>query len=150
MAERITRAQMAKIWAAAKEMYLDRETLYLLVPRGSMSTLSRAEASDLIERLCGPMPFQRRRSTADAPGPARSVRDHRTPAPATNEQRLYINSLFVKLGWHRQPNRIQGFLRKFAHVDFVEDLTSRKRAIAIIEALKAMNKRRRPRQRRRI
>ena len=35
-------------------------------------------------------------------------------------------------------NRVEGFLRKYAGVERVEDMRERKRASAIIEALKAM------------
>ena len=147
MAERITKGQIAKIWAAAREMDLDRETLYLLVPRGSISNLNRTEASGLIERLCEPGRMLIRRSTAEEPRRARKAGTGAGVLPATNEQRYYILSLFDKLGWTQQPNRMRGFLRKFAHVNSVDEITNRKRAIAITEALKAMIKRRRPKPR---
>jgi len=37
---------------------------------------------------------------------------------------------------------MRGFLRKYAHVERIDDLRDRKRAIAIIEALKAIAGRR--------
>ena len=47
----VTKSQIAKIWACARDLGLDREMLYLLVPRGSISALSHREASELIEHL---------------------------------------------------------------------------------------------------
>jgi len=134
----VTRAQMAKIWAAAREIGMDRETLYLLVPRGSIRNLSREEASELIEQLCG--------------GPGSSAEDTRTryhDRPRTPPgryvtagQRRLIAALFHRLGWDADPRRMRGFLRKYAHVERIDDLRDRKRAIAIIEALKAIAGRR--------
>lgn len=151
----ITRPQIAKIWAAAHDLGLDAETLHLLVPQGSIRNLTRAQASDLIEHLCGPgssppmqRPARRRRPrhrSAVARRSAVSPRSAAVALPATNEQRYFIGALFQRLGWHRQPKRMRGFLRKFAHVSTIEELRDRKRAIAIIEALKAMVKRRSPR-----
>ena len=146
MADYITRAQIAKIWVAAHDLGLDRETLYLLVPRGSISSLTRREASDLIEHLCGPGPQQR-----PTPGTRRTISrcsSHLTRGSAgvTAEQRRFISVLFSQLGWREQAHRSRGFLRKFAHVNSVAELRDRKRAIALIEALKAMVKRRRQKQ----
>ena len=59
----------------------------------------------------------------------------------TQEQRDFIYFLFGRLGWLDNMNRVSGFLRKYAGVERVEDLPDRKRAIAIIEALKAMVRR---------
>ena len=137
----ITRAQIAKIWACARELGLDREMLYLLVPRGSISALSQAEASELIEKLVelgakrvGPL----RTTSAPAPGAGTETTD---PHAATQEQRNFIYFLFGRLGWVAEPRRLRGFLRKFAGVDTIEEIRDRRRASAIIEALKAIHKR---------
>ena len=131
----VTRAQVAKIWACARELGLDREMLYLLVPRGSISALSHGEASELIERL---VELGARRTTARPEAASGS-----DPNAATQEQRNFIHFLFGRLGWIGSPARIRGFLRKFAGVDTVEAIRDRKRASAIIEALKAMYRRER-------
>ena len=134
MTDRITKAQIAKIWASAHELGFDRETLYLLVPRGSITNLTRREAADLIERLSG--------------GARRTHPPNHTARPsepegtlATGRQRSLIAGLFDQLGWTAQPHRIRGFLHKFAHVETLGQVRSRKRAIALIEALKSMVKR---------
>ena len=143
MIEQISKAQIVKIWACANALGLDKELLYLLLPRGSISAMTRHEASELIRhlmdlgarrvgprRLEDPKPAQARAATVD-------------PNAATQEQRNFIHFLFGKIGWLQEPARLKGFLRKYAHVGSVEELPDRKRASAIIEALKAIYKRRR-------
>jgi len=130
----ITRAQIAKIWACARDLGLDRETLYLLVPRGSISTMSHGEASELIEHLA-----ELGAKRAAAAHPADGIR----PNAATQEQRNFIHFLLGRLGWIGSPARVRGFLRKFAGVDTIEAIRDRKRASAIIEALKAIHRRQR-------
>ena len=130
----VTHAQIAKIWACARDLGLDREMLYLLVPRGSISALSHREASELIERLVEL--GARRIAAAPAEEAGRS-----DPNSATQEQRNFIHFLFGRVGWIGSPARVRGFLRKFAGVDTVEAIRDRKRASAIIEALKAIYRR---------
>ena len=132
----VSRKQIAKIWATAHELGMDREMLYALVPGGSISHMTRTQAAELIgalDRLIGPESRPRLRRRRYPSGP---------PWRATESQHGLIRSLFVRLGWHDDPRREQGFLRKYAHVDFVEEITDRKRAIALIEALKAILARR--------
>jgi hypothetical protein len=131
----VTRAQVAKIWACARDLGLDREMLYLLVPRGSISALSHREASELIEQL---VELGARRVAAAQP----KATDAFDPNAATQEQRNFIHFLFGRVGWIGSPARVSGFLRKFAGADTVEAIRDRKRASAIIEALKAIHRRR--------
>ncbi len=154
MTEPITKAQIAKIWATARELGLDDETLHFIVPRGSIKNLTRDEASDLIEYLNGNEPPPRRRA---GPPEGEQPTEHRPdgepavqremdfaaePAPrATEDQKIFIRLLFHRLGWDRRPERMRGFLRKMARVENVEDIPSRKQAIALIEALKSMLRR---------
>ena len=132
----VTRAQVAKIWACAHDLGLDREMLYLLVPRGSISAFSHREASELIEHL---VELGARRIAAAQPKAA----DAFNPNAATQEQRNFIHFLFGRVGGIGSPARVRGFLRKFAGVDTVEAIRDRKRASAIIEALKAIYRRQR-------
>ena len=67
------------------------------------------------------------------------VDDH--SADATPEQYHFIHFLFGRLGWAGEPERVRGFLMKFAGVPAVEQIRDRKRAGAIIEALKAIERR---------
>ena len=135
MDRRITRAQIAKIWATAHELGLDRERLYAMVPRGSISRLNRIEASRLIDRL----ETMRREGAGAAQGTAPSPGEE----PATLRQLHFIHYLFGRLGWLHDPGHIGNFLRKYFHVSRVEDLPNRRRAGAVIEALKAIAVRRR-------
>ena len=142
MSARITKTQIAKIWTSAHVLGLDKELLYLLVPRGSISAMTRAEASELIEHLIS----------------LHSTRPERTPWPQggrpllngpdapTQHQWSFIYFLFGRIGWLQQPARMRGFLRKFAGVQTVEDISSRKKASALIEALKAIHKRQKTRE----
>lgn len=136
MTDRITKPQIAKIWASAHALGMDREMLYLLVPRGSMTAMTRREAGELIEHL--------ERLGASRVG-ARNPDDflngkprRRSSSRMTREQRNFIYFLFGKLGWLENPARVRGFLKKFAHADAVERIPSKKRASAVIEALKAI------------
>ena len=133
MVSRISRPQIAKIWALARELGLDREALYQLVPGGSMSRLARADASRIIDAL-GRL----------RPTPA--------PAPAPSEPRMspkqlhFIYFLLGRLGWLNEPGHTRNFLLKYFHVERVEKIQSRKQASGVIEALKAILKRRTQRE----
>jgi len=136
MTDPITKPQIAKIWASAHALGMDREMLYLLVPRGSMTAMTRQEAAELIEHL--------ERLGAGRIGP-RNPDDFLSEKPKrrsstrmTREQRNFIYFLLGRLGWLDHPERVRGFLKKFAHTDAVERIPSKKRASAIIEALKAI------------
>ena len=128
----ITRAQIAKVWATAHELGLGRERLYTMVPGGSISHLTRVEASSLIDRL-----EAIRRA---GPGEAEAAPGSE---PATPKQLHFIYYLFGRLGWLHDPNHIGNFLRKYFRVNRIEDLPNRRRAGAVIEALKAIAVRRR-------
>ena len=127
----ITKAQIARIWATARELGLDRELLYQLVPHGSISRLTRAEGSRLIEYM----------AALAANRPLSEVRSRCGPDKATDAQHALIHGLLEQIGWVSAPARIEGFLRKYAGVNTVEGITSRRRASAIIEALKAIHTR---------
>jgi hypothetical protein len=138
MEKRITRAQIAKIWASAHEIGLDNELLHLLVPRGSIRAMTQDEGSELIQQLIelGARQIGQRME----PERAETVR---STTDATPEQRQFIHFLLGRLGWMRQPERTRGFLLKYAGVATVEDIRDKARASAIIEALKAISKRQR-------
>ncbi len=140
MSDRITRRQIARIWATAHALGMDKEMLYLLVPRGSITAMSRQEAAELIEHLDALGGKRVGPANSDPLGEAPPAR-RRNPNAATAEQRHFIYFLLGKLGWLEQPHRVRGFLTKYAHVPTVEDIRGRKRASAIIEALKAMHRR---------
>ena len=142
MTEQITKRQIACIWASAHAIGLDREMLYLLVPRGSVSAMSRREATELIEHL--------KELAGNRVGPAnpdvlfdKKHEEHRRInfGDATRNQRNFIHFLFGKLGWLQDPAHVRNFLMKYAGVPTVERIRDKKRASAIIEALKAIHRR---------
>ena len=136
MEAKISRQQIAKIWALAHALGLTREMLYLMVPRGSISALVRPEGSELIERLVR-LQGKSVEPAGTAPLPPAD------PNAPTQEQIHFIYFLFGRLGWLENPKRVRGFLQKFCHVERIEQIADRKRAIALIEALKAIHKRQR-------
>lgn len=133
----VTRLQIAKIWASARELGMDSALLHQLVPRGSIRSLSRAEASELIERLV------QLGATAERIRGRRSTRARgRGGLPPTHHQRHFIHYLLGKLGWLQDPAHTRNFLLKYFHVESVEAIATRKKAGAVIEALKAIQRRR--------
>lgn len=126
---RITKKQIASIWASARDLGMDKELLYTLVPGGSISRLNRRQAAQLIDMLrdLGAKPPRREHSEKPQPG-----------WHVTEAQKEMIGRLFHRLGWDDNPHRMEGFLKKYAGASNMDELTDRKRAIAIIEALKAI------------
>lgn len=125
--ESITKKQIAKIWATAKELGWNDDILYCAVQRisgnDSISGLTKAQGIRLIDYLT-------------AQKGSKKVR----PGMATKKQVYLINKLAAELGWSDDPKRLQKFIRKYAKVDNPKWLTSRL-ASGIIEGLKAMIKR---------
>ena len=137
MVGRITKPQIAKIWALARELGLDRDELYQLVPGGSISHMHRTEASMLIDQL------ERLRSL-DAP-PAEPPKPAPRPnARMTPRQMHFIHFLLGRLGWLTEPRHVENFLRKYFRVESVEEIRNRRDAGKVIEALKAILKRKSP------
>ena len=134
MSRRITKPQIAKIWALAHELELDRDALYQLVPGGSISHLTSAEGSRLIDSL------ERLRTGAERVPVTRSETSH-AGSGMTHRQKHFIYFLLGRLGWLSDPDHVHNFLRKYFHVGGVESIRTRKQAGAVIEALKAMVKR---------
>lgn len=132
---RITRLQIAKIWASARALGMDSALLHELVPGGSIRGLNRSEASRLIDHLI------QLGATRHRP---RGV--NRGKLAATQDQRNFICFLLGKLGWLNDPDHTRHFLRKYFHFESVEGIPDRRRAGAVIEALKAILRRRTGRQ----
>lgn len=129
--EKITKRQIAKVWATAHELSIDDETLYSIVNRvtGSdkISQLSKQQGIKLIDNL---LKCQSENNTED---------NHR-PGMATKKQLWLIEDLVKKLGWQDDPQRLRGFLKKYTKVENLNWL-KQKPASNIIQALKAMLKR---------
>ncbi|WP_110113247.1 phage protein GemA/Gp16 family protein [Bacillus sp. CGMCC 1.16541] len=118
----VTKAQLKKIWATAKELGLDEESLRDVVEQvsksRSISSLSIDQANKVIDRIA----------------------NMTVAGMATKKQIWLIGKLEEELGWEDNPKRLQAFMKKYAGVDRIEWLTSAK-AWRIIESLKKVKER---------
>lgn len=129
----ISRAQMRKIYASARQAGLDDDLLHAFVlgltGKEHISDLCEGEAQAVIEAL-DPTLRERDEPWTQVRGP--SGRMVAVPL-ITRRQAWKIRQLRDQLGW--SDKRLAGFCRKYAHVDRPEWLT-RTQAGKIIEGLK--------------
>lgn len=123
-------AQIKAIWALGKRLGMDADDLHAMAYRfcglESISALTGREAGRMIDEL--------KVRAGERPGvPTHSTGDAR----ATGAQRRMIAMLTRDLGWMDKPERLRGFLRKYAGVDDVRFLTAQQ-ASRVIDGLKAM------------
>lgn len=116
-----------RLWAVCGELGIDSETLHARAEQEfgtrSISELSDVQRRQLAYILQGRAPARRR--------------------PAASEKQIWlIHKIEQELGWAETPERLAGFLRKYAGVESVEWLTCRS-ASAVIEGLKGLQKRER-------
>lgn len=115
---------MKRLWAVGREYGLSKEDMHELalseLSEKHISRLSEDAAKYLIDRICGKNPV---------PPPTRGM--------ASNAQKKYIKDLELKLGWSSNPQRLLGFIEKYARTDSIDSLTVQK-ASKIIEGLKRM------------
>lgn len=120
----ISKAQIRKIYATARELGIDDDMLhtYVFNRTGSehISTLTIKEANSVIDGL------EVHRIEKEG-GPAKGM--------ANEKQKRYIKDLADKLGWKDEPWRLKGFIRKYAGVEDLNWLTL-KQASNVIEGLK--------------
>lgn len=115
----ITTKQNKLIWVLVSQKGLEKDDLYLIINQVSqkehLHELTKEEANRVIDRL--------------------HLR-HPTPkGMLTAAQEAYIKDLSKQLGWHTNPKRLIGFVRKYAKVDDIKWLTVRQ-ASNVIEGLK--------------
>ena len=129
----ITPDQRKALFAAGKARGLDIDDLRQLTPAGSISSLTRLQAAQLIERL---------NAQGEHPYPKRHSRSPRRPKGvyrlSTASQRNKIEALRINLGW--TPEGLQGWLAERHHVDGrpMTKIDSTADAAAVIELLKAV------------
>lgn len=115
---------MKRLWAVGREYGLSSEDIHALalseLSEEHISRLSEEAARYLIDRITGKNPL---------PPPARGM--------ASSAQKKYIRDLESKLGWSGNPQRLLGFIGKYANADSIDSLTVHK-ACKIIEGLKRM------------
>ncbi len=123
------------LWAIAKspELCLSGEDLHAVVFRetgkGSMRELTQGEIGTVARILQGMKDSASRGS--------RKGRTDEGGTPRTAAQRRKIYALCKELGWDDDPRRIQGFVKRVAHVDRLEWLDDAGCG-KVIEGLKAM------------
>ena len=126
---RINKRQISKIWAAAKERGIDREDVYALVlqvsGQDSIKGMTQDQANKVIDRIVG---------TCSRPEYQKQGRI------TTDQMRKKIYILTVKLGWDKNPKRLEGFCKRLFKVEKVEWLDERQ-CYQLIETLKDMVKR---------
>jgi hypothetical protein len=118
----ITKVQLKKIWATARELGLDEEALRDVVEQvtksRSLSSLSVDQGNKVIDRL----------------------KNTTVPGMVTKKQLWMIRQLEKELGWSDNPKRLQAFMKKYGNIERIEWLTSSK-AWRLIESLKKVKQR---------
>lgn len=127
MQERI----LKRFWAVCRECGISNEDAHarVLAEFGTehISTLRDSEALYIIDGFLGKRPMK--------------PRTH--GAMASDKQIWLIQKLAAELGWNDNPDRLSGFVRKYAGVDNLLWLT-KKQASAVIEGLKRLTERSSP------
>jgi len=132
--ERITPPQRRALFAAAGDRGLSIDDIRDMTPAGSISALSRAQASDLLDRINSGTDFdQRRRRRPRGPRRPKGVFAMASPA-----QRAKIKSLRIDLGWTAEG--LVGFLadRHYSHGGPMSKILTTADASEVIELLKAV------------
>lgn len=128
-------ASIRTLWAIAKspELHLSDEDLHAVVYREtrkeSMKQLTQGEINRVARVL------QNMKDSVG--GSARGKRTDEGGDPRTVQQRRKIYALTEALGWNKDPQRIQGFVKRMTGVDRLEWLTVAQ-CEKVIEGLKAM------------
>jgi hypothetical protein len=122
--EPVTKEQIRKIWACAAEMGFDEDDVHefvrLVSGVKSLKDLTKGEAATVIDEM------ERRLG--------------RLPSRITSRQLWEIRRLERRLGWQEEPERLRGFLKKYAGVEDLRWLPYEK-AQAVIEGLKNLAER---------
>lgn len=121
---KISKGQLAKIWAMARQLDMDSDLLHVFVlnctGQESISALSKVQAIKVIDALEGNL-------------------NKRPVNRASKEQLWKMKQLAKQLGWDN-PKRLQGFVKKYGGVENPEWLTPAK-AWRVIEGLKKLAER---------
>lgn len=123
----ITNAQIKKIYVTAKELGIGNELLHTfifnLTGQEHISALTKYEAIEVIDKL------ERRKGGNEL--------KKRISNKITPEQIWKIKQLEKELGWDENPNRLKGFIKKYAKVDVLKWLTLNQ-ASNVIEGMKKL------------
>jgi len=132
----ITAAQRAALFAAGAARGLSIDDIRALTPAGSISMLSRAQASDLLDRMNSGTAYAHPRPVRRGPRRPKGVYRVRTPT-----QLAKIEALRVQLGWTAEG--LAGWLSERHYVDGrpMTRIDSSADGVAVIELLKGVLKR---------
>nr|DAZ25999.1 MAG TPA: Protein of unknown function (DUF1018) [Caudoviricetes sp.] len=115
---------MRALWATARQYDIDSDLLHQMVfsefAIEHISALTEAEGRYIIDKIKG--------KETEKPTP---------PGMITAAQKKYIQDMAHTLGWDDNPNRLQGFLHKYAGIDNIDWLTVGQ-ASKVIEGLKSL------------
>lgn len=118
----ISKAQIIKIHAAAKENGIDNVLLHDIIQeitgKKSSKELTKYEAMNVIDKLVG-----------------KTVRKEQAKGRASEKQLNKIKTLEHELGWDDNPKRLLAFIKKYARTEQLHWLTEHQ-ASNIIESLK--------------
>jgi len=96
-------AQIRHIWGLGRELNMDKDMIYQVMfnmtAQEHMSAMTTKEANTVIDEL------KRYAGKGDTPG------------MITQAQVQKIRALEYELGWHDEPKRLAGFIKKYTHVD---------------------------------
>ena len=116
---------LKRFWAVCRECGISKEDAYARVfaefGTEHISSLRDSEALYVIDGFLGKRP----------PKPKTYGK------MITDKQIWLINKLAAELGWHDNPERLSGFIRKYTGCDNITWITARQ-ASAIIEGLKKL------------
>ncbi len=137
----ITKKQMGLIWVLAKQLDISRDGIHELIQnvygKASLTSLTKNEAKTIIDRF-----IQDGAKVTKKRAPRRSLPSNVVEL-VTHRQVKYISILEEELGWHGDPARLKGFLKRTIKTDTVR---TKKQGIKVIQGLKSMierdNKRR--------
>lgn len=129
----ITEKQIKLMWVLAKQLGVDSQALHELIHgaygKTSLKSLAKNEAKTIIDRFI------------QAGGKVKKKRAPRRSLPpnvvelVTRKQLRFIETLEKKLGWHDNPERLRGFLKRIIKAETVR---TKKEGIKVIQALKNM------------
>lgn len=113
-----------KIWAISKSVGMDRQDVYNVLQRETGKDSMRACTKKELERVL--LSLRMIQGTDSARGNR-----------ASKKQVWKIGQLEQQLGWHDEPQRLLGFVKKYYKVERIEWLTSAQ-AWRLIESLKKL------------
>jgi hypothetical protein len=129
----ISPEQRSAIFAAARRLCMEINDVRAMTPAGSVSQLTYAQASDILDSLNRGSGYQHPRTYKR---PAR--RPKGVYRMVTPDQLSKIESLRIELGW--EPDRLQAWLAKRRHNDGrpMTRVDSSADGVAVIELLKGV------------